>query len=239
MTGVALAVALSVLTVVAATLGFGSVGRRSGATASDLMVASRGVAPLWNASAISSEYISAAAFLGTAGLVLAYGSDMLWLPVAATGGFVLLVAFVTAPLRRSGAYTISDFAEWRLGSVAVRRTVSACVCFIGWFYLLPQFQGAGVTLRVLTGAPVWAGWALVVAVVLVLTLSGGMRSITDVQAVQFWVKLVAMAVPAAALLVLWRLDGADAPPGPPVFGRATTIRVQTESAVRVSAATAV
>ncbi|RFU39193.1 cation acetate symporter, partial [Actinomadura logoneensis] len=203
------------------------------------MVASRGVTPLWNASAISSEYISAAAFLGTAGLVLAYGTDMLWLPVAATGGFVLLVAFVTAPLRRSGAYTISDFAEWRLGSVAVRRAVSACVCFIGWFYLLPQFQGAGVTLRVLTGAPVWAGWVLVVAVALVLTLSGGMRSITDVQAVQFWVKLLAMAVPAAALLVLWRLDGADAPPGPAVFGRATTIRVQTESAVRVSTATAV
>ncbi|MFC4907790.1 sodium:solute symporter family transporter [Actinomadura gamaensis] len=239
MTGAAVAAALSVLTVVAATLGLGSLGRRGGTTPGDLLVASRGVTPLWNAAAISSEYISAAAFLGTAGLVLAYGTDTLWLPVAATGGFVLLVAFVTAPLRRSGAYTISDFAEWRLGSVAVRRTVSACVCFIGWFYLLPQFQGAGVTLRVLTGAPVWAGWAVVVAVALALTLSGGMRSITAVQAVQFWVKLLAVAVPAVALLVLWRLDGAGTPAGPPVFGRATTIRVQTESAVRVSADTAV
>ncbi|MFC5182189.1 sodium/solute symporter [Actinomadura harenae] len=239
MTGVAVAAALSVLALAAATVGLGSFGRRAAVTATDLMVASRGVTSLWNASAISSEYISAAAFLGTAGLVLAYGTDTLWLPVAATGGFVLLVAFVTAPLRRSGAYTISDFAEWRLGSVTVRRISSGCVCFIGWFYLLPQFQGAGVTLRVLTGAPVWAGWALVVAVVLTLTLSGGMRSITDVQAVQFWVKLVAIAVPAAALLVLWRLDGADTPSGPPVFGGATTIRVQTESAVRVTAPTAV
>ncbi|MCP2338434.1 sodium:solute symporter family transporter [Actinomadura rupiterrae] len=234
MSGAALAAALSVLTVVAATLRQGAAGRRTRLTATDLLVASRGVTPLWNASAISSEYISAAAFLGTAGLVLAYGTDTLWLPVAATGGFVLLVAFVTAPLRRSGAYTISDFAEWRLGSVAVRRTVSACVCFIGWFYLLPQFQGAGVTLRVLTGAPVWAGWIVVVGVALAITLSGGMRSITAVQAVQFWVKLLAVAVPAAALLVLWRLDGASTPAGPPVFARATTIRVQTDSAVRVS-----
>ncbi len=85
--------------------------------------------------------------------MLAYGADMLWLPIAATAGHVLLLALVAAPLRSSGAYTISDFAEWRLGSRAVRHIVTGCVCFIGWFYLLPQYQGAGVTLRVLTGAP--------------------------------------------------------------------------------------
>ncbi|WP_433339046.1 sodium:solute symporter family transporter [Spirillospora sp. CA-294931] len=215
--------------------------RRPGPTTSDFLVASRGVTPLWNASAISGEYISAAAFLGTAGLVLAYGTDMLWLPVGAVAGYVLLLAFVTAPLRRSGAYSMSDFAEWRLGSFAVRRIVTACVCFIGWFYLLPQFQGAGVTLRVLTGAPVWAGWLVVVAVVLALVLSGGMRSITAVQAVQFWVKLLAVAVPAIALLAVWRLDdpGDPAADRPPVFERATTVQVHAEAAVKVTAATPV
>lgn len=153
----AVAVAAALLALLLATAAFGACDRRSACTASDLLVASRGVTPWRNASAISGEYLSAAAFLGTAGLVLAYGADMLWLPVAATAGHVLLLAFVTAPLRRSGAYTVSDFAEWRLGSPAVRRIVTCCVCFIGWFYLLPQFQGAGVTLRVMTGAPVWAG----------------------------------------------------------------------------------
>src|SRR3954447_502189 len=111
--------------------------------ASDLYAASREVSPWWNASAISGEYISAAAFLGMAGLVLAYGADMLWLPIGAAAGHVVLVALVTAPLRRSGAYTLSDFAEWRLGSRRVRRVVSTCVVVIGWFYLLPQFEGAG------------------------------------------------------------------------------------------------
>ncbi|MGI5168704.1 sodium:solute symporter family transporter [Spirillospora sp. CA-253888] len=235
----AVAAALTALVaVLGMTAALGSYGRRRTVqTTSDFLVASRGVTPLWNASAIGSEYISAAAFLGTAGLVLAHGADMLWLPLGATAGYVLLLAFVTAPLRRSGAYTISDFAEWRLGSRAVRHAVSCCVLFIGWFYLLPQFQGAGVTLRVLTGAPVWAGWAVVVGVVLVLVVSGGMRSITAVQAVQFWVKLVAVAVPAVALLSLWHLDGAADPTAgaAPAFEHPTTVRVQTDVTVEVRA----
>ena len=95
------------------------------AHASDLYAASRAVSPWWNASAISGEYISAAAFLGMAGLVLAYGADMLWLPIGAAAGHVVLLALVTAPLRRSGAYTLSDFAEWRLGSRDGARARSA------------------------------------------------------------------------------------------------------------------
>ncbi|WP_312874923.1 sodium/solute symporter [Actinomadura litoris] len=228
MTVTATAASLSALAaLVGMTAALGLYGRRAVRTTSDLLIASRGVTPWWNASAIGGEYISAAAYLGTAGLVLAYGADMVWLPMGATAGYVLLQAFVTAPLRRSGAYTISDFAEWRLGSRAVRRIVTGCVCFVGWFYLLPQFQGAGVTLRVLTGAPVWAGWALVIAVALLVVASGGMRSITAVQAVQFWVKLVAVAVPAVALLALWHLDGGADPAsaGAPTFARDTRVHV--------------
>ncbi|WP_338742207.1 sodium:solute symporter family transporter [Actinomadura luteofluorescens] len=234
----AAAVAASLLLLLVASAALGACDRRSACTASDLLVASRGVTPWRNASAISGEYLSAAAFLGTAGLVLAYGADMLWLPVAATAGHVLLLAFVTAPLRRSGAYTVSDFAEWRLGSPAVRRIVTCCVCFIGWFYLLPQFQGAGVTLRVMTGAPVWAGWAVVVAVTLLLVASGGMCSITAVQSIQFWVKLVALAVPALALLAMWQMDGRPDPlaDGPARFAHATRVRVSTEAVVTAPAA---
>ncbi|TDD63649.1 sodium:solute symporter family transporter [Actinomadura rubrisoli] len=238
----AVAAALAALVaVLGMTTVLGLYGRRTTQTTSDFLVASRGVSPWWNASAISGEYISAAAYLGTAGLVLAYGADMLWLPIGAAAGYVLLLAFVTAPLRRSGAYTISDFAEWRLGSPAVRRIVTCCVCFIGWFYLLPQFQGAGVTLRVLTGAPVWAGWAVVVVVALVLAGSGGMRSITGVQAVQFWLKLVAVAVPAVALLSLWHLDGRSDPAADrlPRFGRETRVHAPTGLVVTVRAATVV
>ena len=79
---------------------------------------------------------------------------------------------------------------------------------IGWLYLLPQFQGAGLTLRTVTGAPQWVG-ALVVAVVVVLNVAaGGMRSITFVQAFQYWLKLTAHRRAGVFLLLAWRADGA-------------------------------
>ena len=73
---------------------------------------------------------------------------MLWYPVGYTAGYLVLLLFVAAPLRRSGAYTLPDFAEARLDSHAVRRLAGAFVVGVGWLYLLPQLQGAGLTLTV-------------------------------------------------------------------------------------------
>ena len=103
------------------TLAVGAFGLRVSRTMSDFYVASRGVGPVLNASAISGEYLSAASFLGAAGLILARGVDMLWLPVGWTAGYLVLLVFVAAPLRRSGAYTLPDFAQLRLESMHVRR----------------------------------------------------------------------------------------------------------------------
>src|SRR4029434_7049316 len=133
-------------------------------TTSDFFVASRSVRPALNASAIGGEYLSAASFLVVAGLVLAFGADMLWYPVGYTAGYHVLLVLVAAPLRRSGAYTLPDFAEARLESTTVRSIASILVVLIGWLYLMPQFQGAGLTLRTATGAPAWLGGLVVAAV---------------------------------------------------------------------------
>ncbi|MBO3747833.1 cation acetate symporter [Streptosporangiaceae bacterium NEAU-GS5] len=186
----------------------GAYGIRVARTTSDFYVASRTVSPLWNASAIGGEYLSAASFLGIAGLILTYGADMLWLPVGWTGGYLVLLVLVSAPLRRSGAYTLPDFAEARLESMVVRRLSSVLVVLIGWLYLMPQFQSAGVVLSTVTGAPSWAGGLLVAGVVAMNVLSGGMRSITFVQAFQYWLKLTALAVPLVFMLLAWHSRGA-------------------------------
>ncbi len=201
----------AVILVSAVTLGIGAFGLRFSRTTSDFLVASRSVGPLWNASAIGGEYLSAASFLGIAGLVLAFGADMLWFPVGFAVGYLVLLVLVAAPLRRSGAYTIPDFAEARLESRTVRRLASVLVVVVGWLYLLPQLQGAGLTLRTVTGAPTWTGVVLVAAVVVLNVVSGGMRSITFVQAFQYWLKLTALLVPVIVLLVVWRADGAPSP----------------------------
>jgi cation/acetate symporter len=199
---------VAVLVVTGATLAIGSFGLRISRTTSDFYVAARSVGPFVNASAISGEYLSAASFLGVAGLVLARGVDMLWYPIGWTAGYLLLLVFVAAPLRRSGAYTLPDFAELRVESRAARTVASWLVCLIGALYLVPQFQGAGLTMRALTGAPSWVGAVLVASVVLLNVVSGGMRSITLVQAFQYWLKLWALLTPLVFLWFVWRGDGA-------------------------------
>jgi cation/acetate symporter len=199
---------VAVLAVVVATFAIGTLGVRVARTTSDFLVASRSVSPLVNASAISGEYLSAASFLGIAGLVLTFGVDMLWFPVGYTVGYLVLLVLVAAPLRRSGAYTLPDFAEMRLGSQRLRLISSVLVVLIGWLYLLPQFQGAGITLHALTGAPSWVGAVVVALVVGVTVASGGMRSITAVQAFQYWLKLAAISIPAVLLVGAWYRHGA-------------------------------
>jgi len=198
--GAALAVTAVGLVAVLA-LAVGAFGLRFSRTTSDFYVASRTVRPAANAAAISGEYLSAASFLGVAGLVASRGPDMLWYPVGYTAGYLLLLLFVAAPLRRSRAYTLPDFAEFRLESPRARGLASAMVVLICVLYLLPQFRGAGLTLRTLTGAPDWLGSAIVAVLVLLGVAAGGMRSITLVQAVQYWLKLAALLVPLAFLLV--------------------------------------
>jgi len=203
---------IAITLVCVVTLVIGAFGLRLSRTTSDFYVAGRSVSAGWNASAIGGEYLSAASFLGVAGLVYSLGVDMLWFPVGYTVGYLVLLVLVAAPLRRSGAYTLPDFAEARLESRRVRALASVLVVGIGWLYLLPQFQGAGLALSTVTGAPPALGSLIVAVVVLANVVAGGMRSITLVQAVQYWIKLTAISVPAFVLLAIWLWAGQPGAP---------------------------
>jgi cation/acetate symporter len=192
---------LAVGAVTLGTLGLGTWGVRFARTTSDLLVASRAVTPWWNAAAISGEYLSAASFLGIAGLEMQVGASALWQSLGFTAGYLALLLFVAAPLRRYGAYTIPDFAEARLRSPGIRLLAAAIVLVIGGFYLVPQLKGAGLALNVVVGSPYWVGVAVVVVIVAVNVAIGGMRGITYVQAFQFWIKVFAIAVPCIVLLI--------------------------------------
>ncbi|MFI7596526.1 cation acetate symporter [Actinoplanes sp. NPDC049681] len=225
--------------VVLITVGIGAYGLRFARTTSDFLVASRSVSPSWNAAAISGEYLSAASFLGVAGLVLRYGVDVLWYPVGFAAGYLALLLFVAAPLRRSGAFTLPDFCQVRLRSPVLRRLATVFVVFIGCLYLVPQLQGAGLTFTTVTGGRYEWGALLVGLVVTANVALGGMRAITFVQAFQYWLKLTALAVPVIFLALQWQADGRPAvtPPAGPVFATATTVVVEQDAvldgAVRV------
>ncbi len=193
--------AIFVGVVVLATFTIGLVGVRIARTTSDFFVATRAVGSIWNASAISGEYLSAASFLGIAGLVMKYGAEAMWFPAGYAAGYVTLLLFVAAPLRRFGAYTIPDFAEGRFASRRLRRIAAVMVLVIGWFYLVPQMKGAGVTLELLAGTPYWVGVVTVGFLVVAAVAFGGMKGITYVQAFHYWTKLIAISFPALVLLI--------------------------------------
>ncbi|MEU9740042.1 cation acetate symporter [Micromonospora chersina] len=218
----------AIVAVTLVTVGIGFYGLRLARTTSDFLVASRAISPTWNAAAIGGEYLSAASFLGVAGLILKYGVDVLWYPVGFAAGYLALLLFVAAPLRRSGAFTLPDFCEVRLGSRRLRKLATVFVIFIGWLYLVPQLQGAGLTLATVAGSPYPVGALLVAVVVTANVALGGMRAITFVQAFQYWLKLTALAVPAIFLALQWQADARPAvtPPDGPLFRTATTVVVE-------------
>ncbi len=216
----------SLITVVATVImGFWSAKKSRGAE--DFFVAGRSVSVGWNASAISGEYLSAASFMGVAGMVMSSGYDALWYPVCYACGYLFLLLFIAGPLRRFGAYTIPDFAEGRFDSPMFRKIAVVFVLCIGFFYTMPQMKGAGTTLSYIfqgvdlrgvlpdlflthdalgvaqKGLPYWAGVVLVGAVITLNVALGGMKGITLVQAVQYWAKMFAISVPVFVLLSVY------------------------------------
>ena len=192
---------LAVVTVTLGTMGIGAWGVRFARTTSDLYVASRAISPWWNAAAVSGEYLSAASFLGIAGLEMQIGVPALWQAVGFAAGYLALLLFVAAPLRRFGSYTLPDFAEGRFRNASLRKLAVAAVLGIDGFYLTPQLKGAGIAFGEVVNGPYWLGIAVVGLVVTLYVALGGMRGVSYVQAFQFWIKTVTIALPAIVLLI--------------------------------------
>ncbi|GAA5105567.1 cation acetate symporter [Haloechinothrix salitolerans] len=221
-------------------------GRRSATlhnAAQDFDMARRTVRSRRNAAAVSGEYLCAASFLGIAGAILTDGADALWYPIGFTAGYLVLMLFVAAPLRRSGAYTLPDFVEARLDSRGIRWFASLITVLIALLYMVPQLQGAQLAVTTLFPVPDWAGPVAVIGVVLVTVLGGGMRATTLAQAFHYWLKLFAIAVPTLVLCVVFIGSGgkgaaaglADA--APPTLPQDTTVTVDTPVKLQVSTPT--
>jgi len=234
---------IGLLVMLVATVAVGVFARRFARTTSDFLVAARAVRPAANAAAISGEYLSAASFLGIAGLVMKFGYDVLWYPVGYAAGYLVLLVFIAGPLRRFGAYTIPDFAEGRFNSPGFRRLAVGLVIVVGLFYTLPQMKAAGITVASAAGVPYAAGVAVTAVVVVTIVVAGGMRGVTLVQAMQFAVKLFAITVPVFVLLLHFGTPGglfaavarheAAAPPRPVVVHAAVGDEWQVTQAVSV------
>ena len=203
-----------VILITVSTILLGIWATKKSTSVADFFVAGRSVNVFWNASAISGEYLSAASFMGVAGLIMKNGYDALWYPVGYAAGYLFLLLFIAGPLRRFGAYTIPDFAEGRFHSPAFRKIAVSFVLFIGFFYTMPQMKGAGTVMQgifapIFPTWPYWLGIAIVGSVITFNVALGGMKGITIVQAMQYWVKVFAISVPC--FIVMSMLGGYNEP----------------------------
>jgi cation/acetate symporter len=179
--------------------------RRSRATTVDFFLAGRRVGMITNAGAICGDYLSAASFLGVAAAVYASGLDGVWYATGFAAGFVPVLLFVAAPLRRLGSVSLPDFLAVRFGSDQVRLAAVVAVELVILSYLVPQAVGSGLTWDLLVGegigglSPYATGVVVSTLAVSGIVIIGGMRGTTWNQALQFGF-LLAVVIWLAALL---------------------------------------
>ncbi len=190
---------------VAATLGITFWAARRTRSTEHFYAAGRSVTGLQNGLALAGDYMSAASFLGIAGLVALSGFDGLIYSIGFLVGWPVVTFLIAEPLRNLGRFTFADVVAARLRPVPVRLAAAFGTLAVVTFYLIAQMVGAGNLIKLLFGIPY--EWAIVI-VGLVMTayvLFGGMLATTWVQIVKA-VLLIGGAF-ALAGLVLWEVGG--------------------------------
>lgn len=166
--------------------------------------AGRSISGFQNGLALAGDYMSAASFLGIAGLVSLSGFDGLIYSIGFLVGWPVVLFLIAEPLRNLGKYTFSDVVALRLRQTPVRVAAAAGSLAVVVFYLIAQMVGAGNLIRLLFGLDYSLAVAIIGAVMLAYVLFGGMLATTWVQIVKA-VLLMAGAF-ILAMLVLARFQ---------------------------------
>lgn len=162
----------------------------------DFYVASGGVSPLANGLATAADWMSAASFLGMAGIIAFSGYDGSVYLMGWTGGYVLLALLLAPYLRKFGKFTVPDFIGDRYYSNLARTVAVIAALFVSFTYVAGQMRGVGVVFSRFLDVEVNTGVYIGMAVVLFYAFLGGMKGITYTQVAQYCVLIFAFMVPA-------------------------------------------
>ena len=169
---------------IAVSLGITFVAARRTRTTEQFYAAGRSVTGLQNGLALAGDYMSAASFLGIAGLVALSGFDGLIYSIGFLVGWPVVMFLIAEPLRNLGKYTFSDVVAFRLRQRPVRVAAAVGSLAVVAFYLIAQMVGAGNLIHLLFGMDYELAVVIVGAVMLAYVLFGGMIATTWVQIVK-------------------------------------------------------
>ena len=165
-------------------LGITYVAARRTRDAEHFYTAGGQVTGLQNGLALAGDYMSAASFLGIAGLVSLSGFDGLIYSIGFLVGWPVVMFLIAEPLRNLGKYTFADVVAFRLRQAPVRVAAAIGSLAVVSFYLIAQMVGAGNLIHLLFGLQYEYAVAIVGVVMLAYVLFGGMMATTWVQIVK-------------------------------------------------------
>src|SRR5215813_8513754 len=187
-----------VLAFIAVTLGITWWAARRSSGASAYFAAGRRITGWQNGIAVAGDYMSAASFLGIAGIIAYQGYDGFMYSVGWLVAYLTVLLIVAEPLRNAGKYTMADVLAYRLRPKPVRAMAALSTLTVSTFYMIAQMVGAGALVALLlkdSGISYEAAVIGVGVLMIVYVVFGGMLATT-------WVQIVkAILLMAGALLL--------------------------------------
>jgi cation/acetate symporter len=207
------------LVFVAATLGITVWASRHTKTAADYYAGGRGFSGFQNGLAIGGDYMSAASFLGIAGIIALYGYDGFLYSIGFLVAWLVALLLVAELMRNSGKYTMADVLSYRMRQRPVRTAAAVSTITVSIFYLLAQMVGAGALVALLLGIKpgqtflgMSAGEAKVATIIFVGALMiiyvtvGGMKGTTWVQIVKAGLLMTGAALMTVLVLAKFHFN---------------------------------
>jgi cation/acetate symporter len=199
---------------VAITLAITVWASRQTKTATDFYAGGRSFSGFQNGMAIGGDYMSAASFLGIAGIIALNGYDGFLYSIGFLVAWLVALLLVAELLRNSGRYTMADVLAFRMRQKPVRTAAAVSTITVSIFYLLAQMVGAGALVALLLGirpgttflgmdanAAKIATIVMVGALMIIYVTVGGMKGTTYVQIVKAFLLMTGALV--MTILVLW------------------------------------
>jgi cation/acetate symporter len=185
---------------VATTLGITYWAAKRTRTTKDFYAAGRSITGFQNGLALAGDYMSAASFLGIAGLVSTKGYDGLIYSVGWLVGWPIIMFLISEPLRNLGKYTFADVVAFRLKQRPIRAAAAAGSLVVVLTYLIAQMVGAGTLIKLMFGLPFELAIVVTGALMISYVIFGGMIATTWVQIIK-----AVLLLGGATLLVIMTL----------------------------------
>src|SRR3989475_5402283 len=147
--------------------------------------AGRGITGWQNGLAIAGDYMSAASFLGIAGLIAFNGYDGFMYSVGWLVAYLTVLLLIAEPIRNTGKYTMADVLAYRMSAGPVRSAAAISTLAVSGFYMIAQMVGAGSVLHLLVPSFPFSTAVVIVGILMIgYVVLGGMIATTWVQIVK-------------------------------------------------------